>query len=58
MALAGLDASERRALRIRDRAMNSELDELRVASDGVERRPELVAHHGERRPSNTRQEAA
>ena len=39
--------ADRVALRIGDRAAHAHLDELRVAADGVQRRPQLVAHRRE-----------
>ena len=47
MALALLDAIERRALRRRHRPVDPQLDQLGVPADRVERRPQLVTHDRE-----------
>ena len=47
MPLAHLYAGEVLALLRRHGTANAHLEQLRVAADGVERRPELVAHHGQ-----------
>ena len=47
IVLAALDLRQVDALLLRDRATHTELDELRVAADGVERRTQLVAHRRE-----------
>ena len=47
MPLAGLDASQVVALLVRDGTTNAHLEQLGIPADRVERRAQLVAHHGE-----------
>ena len=46
--LAALDAPELLALRVGDRTRQLHHEQLRVATDGVERRAQLVRHRGEK----------
>ncbi len=47
MSLAALDVTQIITLAVADRSANAELQEIRVTSDGVEWRSELVAHRRE-----------
>ena len=47
MTLRAVDPRQGLSLRVGDRSVDAEIDELRVALDRVERRAQLVAHVGE-----------
>src|SRR5919112_6097871 len=47
MVLAALDAAQNVALRFGDRSVDSQLEQLGVASDRVQWCPKLVTHRGE-----------